>query len=58
MAQEFLLQFSFNTVIDVSRRELKVLRQRSDESVSSFISRWREKIAEIMDTDGFEESII
>ena len=58
MAQEFLLQFSFNTVIDVSRRELKVLRQRSDEFVSSFISRWREKIAEIMDTDGFEESII
>ncbi|RVX00889.1 hypothetical protein CK203_026447 [Vitis vinifera] len=35
LAQEFLRQFSFNTVVDVSRRELEALRQRSDESVSS-----------------------
>ena len=39
----------FNTVVDVSRRELEALRQRTDESVSSFISRWCEKIAEIID---------
>ncbi|RVW60417.1 hypothetical protein CK203_112726 [Vitis vinifera] len=39
LAQEFLRQFSFNTVVDVSRRELEALRQRLDESVSSFISR-------------------
>ncbi|RVW73734.1 hypothetical protein CK203_054975 [Vitis vinifera] len=40
---------SFNTVVDVSRRELEALRQRTEESVSSFISRWRGKIAEIVD---------
>ncbi|RVW37551.1 hypothetical protein CK203_073929 [Vitis vinifera] len=28
LAQEFLRQFSFNTVVDVSRRELEALRQR------------------------------
>ncbi|RVW85629.1 hypothetical protein CK203_037490 [Vitis vinifera] len=39
LAQEFLRQFSFNTVVDVSRRELEALRQRAEESVSSFISR-------------------
>ncbi|RVW25755.1 hypothetical protein CK203_110122 [Vitis vinifera] len=39
LAQEFLRQFSFNTVVDVSRRELEALRQRTKESVSSFISR-------------------
>ena len=49
LAQEFLRQFSFNTVVDVSRRELEALRQRTEESASSFISRWREKIAEIVD---------
>ena len=49
LAQEFLRQYAFNTVIDVLRRELKALRQRADESVSSFISHWREKIAEIID---------
>ena len=39
LAQEFLRQFAFNTVIDVSRRELEALRQRPEESVTSFISR-------------------
>ena len=45
LTQEFLRQFAFNTVIDVSRRELEALRQRPEESVTSFISRWREKIS-------------
>ena len=49
LAQEFLRQFSFNTVVDVLRRELKALRQRSKESISSFISHWHRKIAEIID---------
>ena len=49
MAQEFLRQFAFNTIIDISRRELEALRQGPDESVTSFISRWREKIAQIVD---------
>ena len=48
LAQEFLRQFAFNTIIDVSRRELETLRQRPDETVTSFISCWREKIAQII----------
>ena len=42
-------KFAFNIVIDVLRKELEALRQRSNESVSSFISHWRWKIAEIGD---------
>ncbi|XP_034707011.1 uncharacterized protein LOC117930461 [Vitis riparia] len=57
LAQEFLRQYAFNTVIDVSRRELEALRQRSDESVSSFISRWRGKIAEIVDRPSERDQI-
>ena len=49
LAQEFLRQFSFNIVVDVSRRELEALRHRSDESISSFISRWAVKITQIVD---------
>ena len=45
LGQEFIRQYSFNTAVDVSRRELEALRQGLDESVTSFISRWREKIA-------------
>ena len=38
LAQEFLRQFLFNTVVDVSRRELEALRQRTeDRGVRFFI---------------------
>eukprot|EP00261_Vitis_vinifera_P033576 XP_019074819.1 PREDICTED: uncharacterized protein LOC109122449 [Vitis vinifera] len=57
LAQEFLRQFAFNIVIDVSRRELEALRQGSDESVTSFISRWREKIAQIVDRPSEKDQI-
>ena len=49
LGQEFIRQYSFNTVVDVSRRELEALRQRPDELVTSFISRWREMIPQIID---------
>ena len=35
--------------MDVFRRELEALRQRLDESITSFISHLREKIAQIID---------
>ena len=49
LAQEFLRQHAFNTVIDVSRKKLKALRQRPEESVTSFIPRWRKKISQVID---------
>ena len=33
LGQEFIRQYSFNTVVDVSRRELEALGQRLDESL-------------------------
>ena len=57
LAQEFILQFTFNTVIDVSRRELDALRHGYDESVASFISRWREKIVQVIDRPTEREQI-
>ena len=57
LRQEFIRQYSFNTVVDVSRRELEALRQRPDESVTSFISRWREKIAQIIDRPSERDQI-
>ena len=38
LTQEFLRQYSFNSDTSVTRGEVEFLRQRSDESVSSFIS--------------------
>ena len=57
LAQEFLRQFAFNTVIDVSRRELEALRQRPDESITSFISRWREKISQVINRPSEKDQI-
>ncbi|RVW13642.1 Retrovirus-related Pol polyprotein from transposon 17.6 [Vitis vinifera] len=57
LAQEFLRQFAFNTVIDVSRRELEALRQRPEESITSFISCWREKISQIIDRPSERDQI-
>ena len=57
LGQEFIRQYSFNTIVDVSRRELEALRQRPDESFTSFISRWREKIAQIIDRPSERDQI-
>ena len=57
LGQEFIRQYSFNTVVDVSQRELEALRQRPDESVTSFISLWREKIAQIIDRPSERDQI-
>ena len=57
LGQEFIKQYSFNNVMDVSRRELEALRQRPDESITSFISRWRDKIAHIIDRPSERDQI-
>ena len=57
LAQEFLRQFAFNTIIDVLRRELEALRQRPEESVTSLISHWREKISQIIDRPSEKDQI-
>ena len=49
MAHEFLTQFAFNADINVSRQELEATRQRPDESISSFVSHWREKVVGMID---------
>ena len=43
--------------MDVSRRELEALRQRLDESVTSFISCWIEKIEQIIDRPSERDQI-
>ncbi|KAL6316085.1 hypothetical protein AAG906_015601 [Vitis piasezkii] len=53
----YFYTLAFNTVIDVSRRELEALRQRPEESVTSFISRWREKISQIIDRPSERDQI-
>ena len=57
MAHEFLTQFAFSTNIDVSRRELEATKQRPDESISSFGSCWRAKVAGKIDRPKEQDQI-
>ena len=57
MAHEFLTQFAFSADIDVSRRELEATRQRSDESISSFVTRWRANVAGMIDRPKEQDQI-
>ena len=49
VAHEFLTQFAFSVDIDVSRRNLEATRQRPDEFIYSFVSRWRANVAGMID---------
>ncbi|KAJ9683815.1 hypothetical protein PVL29_016354 [Vitis rotundifolia] len=57
VAHEFLTQFASSADIDVSRRELEATRQRPDESISSFVSRWRAKVAGMIDRPKEQDQI-
>ena len=49
VVHEFLTQFAFSANIDVSRRKLEATRQMPNESISSFVTRWRAKVAGMID---------
>eukprot|EP00261_Vitis_vinifera_P017496 XP_010647210.1 PREDICTED: uncharacterized protein LOC104878456 [Vitis vinifera] len=57
VAREFLTQFAFSADIDVSRRELEATRQRPEESISSFVTRWRAKVDGMVDRPKEQDQI-
>ena len=44
-------------MVDVLRRELEAMRQELEETLTSFISRWREKIVQMVDRPSEREHI-
>ena len=57
VAHEFLTQFAFSVDIDVSIRELEATRKRPDESISSFVTRWKEKVVGMIDQPKEQDQI-
>ncbi|XP_065864477.1 uncharacterized protein [Euphorbia lathyris] len=45
LAKAFITQYSFNTMFEVTLRELERTKQQAGESLSDFVSRWRAKAA-------------
>ena len=57
LAHDFIWKFSFNTVIDVTRRELEALSQGAHDIATSFISHLREKVIQMIDNPSKREQI-
>ena len=58
LVHEFIQQFSFSIVIDVTKRELEAMRQGARETATSFISHLREKVIQMIDLPSERESIL
>ncbi|KAF5932066.1 hypothetical protein HYC85_028237 [Camellia sinensis] len=43
MAEAFVAQYSYNTQIEITTRDLETMRQEPKESFSEFVTRWRAK---------------
>ena len=43
MAEAFIAQYSYNTQIEITTRDLETTRQEPKESFSEFVTRWRAK---------------
>ena len=48
LVEIFIDQFSYNTMIDVTLRDLEMTRQRENETFSEFLVRWRAKALKMM----------
>ena len=43
LVNAFLTKFSFNTMIDITLRDLETTKQKEGETFSEYLVRWREK---------------
>ena len=44
----FVKQFSYNTMVDVMLKDLETMRHNDNEPFSKLVTRWREKVVEIV----------
>ena len=54
---EFHNQYKYNIEVDVTRRDLETTKQEAKESSSTFITKWRLKVAQMMNRPSEEEQL-
>ena len=57
LTQKFIKQYEYNTQLDVMRRDLETMRQKSCESFYDYIARWRGKATLMRDRSPKDEQI-
>jgi len=48
LASEFTNKYAYNTMLDVTLRDLEMTRQKPDEAFSEFLTRWRAKAVKMV----------
>ena len=57
ICREFHNQYKYNIEVDITRRDLKTMKQEPKESFSTFITKWRSKAAQMMNRPSEEEQL-
>ena len=55
--REFHKQYKYNIEVDITRIDLETTKQESKESFSTFITKWRAKVAQMMNRPSEEEQL-
>ena len=57
ICHEFHNQYKYNIEVDVTRRDLETTKQDPKESFSTLITKWRSKVAQMMNWPSEEEQL-
>ena len=57
LVNAFLTQFSFNTMVDITLRDLETTKQRGGETFSEYLVRWREKASRMINFLGEKDQV-
>ncbi|XP_030949873.1 uncharacterized protein LOC115973769 [Quercus lobata] len=57
ICQEFHKQYKYNMEVDITRRDLETTKQEPKESFSTFITKWRANVAQMMSRPSEEEQL-
>ena len=57
ICHEFHNHYKYNLEVDITRRDLKTMKQELKESFSTFITKWRSKATQMMNRPSEEEQL-
>ena len=57
LVNSFLTQFSFNTMIDITLKDLETTKQKQGETFSEYLVRWREKASKMINRPGEKDQV-
>ena len=57
ICREFHKQYKYNIEVNITRRDLETTKQEPKESLSTFITKWRAKVAQMMNRPSEEEQL-